>query len=105
MPVIGGYPDEHEIVDGDGSLNEFNEIWEDYVPKGPLIKDERIRKCVKLWAELNVYNDALMYAEDEEWCSFYEDDSQNELLFEKGKCTNLQNQIYYTIDELCGEDK
>lgn len=32
------------------SLSELNEEWEDY-PKEPLIKDEKIRKVIKEWAE------------------------------------------------------
>ena len=35
------------------SLAELNEEWEDYKPKEPLIKDEKIRKAVRAWAEMN----------------------------------------------------
>ena len=35
------------------SLAELNEEWEDYKPKEPLIKDEKIRKAVRAWAEAN----------------------------------------------------
>lgn len=35
------------------SLAELNEGWEDYEPKEPLIKDEKIRKAVRAWAEAN----------------------------------------------------
>ena len=30
MPIIDGYPDEHEEVKGETSLKDFNEEWEDY---------------------------------------------------------------------------
>lgn len=33
------------------SLAELNEEWEDYEPKEPLIKDEKIRKAIRAWAE------------------------------------------------------
>ena len=33
------------------SLAELNEEWEDYKPAEPLIKDEKIRKAVRAWAE------------------------------------------------------
>ena len=34
------------------SLTELNDEWEDYVdPKEPLIKDEKIRKAVRAWAD------------------------------------------------------
>ena len=35
------------------SLKKFNDEWEDYAPKEPLIKDEKIRKAVRAWAEMN----------------------------------------------------
>lgn len=47
MPVIGGYPDETVLVDGETSLKEFNKVWEDYESRDPLIKDEKIRKIVR----------------------------------------------------------
>lgn len=35
------------------SLAELNEEWEDYESAEPLIKDEKIRKAVRAWAEIN----------------------------------------------------
>lgn len=35
------------------SIVELNEEWEDYKPAEPLIKDEKIRKAVRAWAEMN----------------------------------------------------
>lgn len=35
------------------TLAELNEEWEDYKPKEPFIKDEKIRKVVRAWAEAN----------------------------------------------------
>lgn len=35
------------------SLAKLNEEWEDYKPAEPLIKDEKIRKAVRAWAEAN----------------------------------------------------
>lgn len=35
------------------TLKEFCEDWEDYKPAEPLIKDEKIRKAVRAWAEAN----------------------------------------------------
>ena len=35
------------------TLAKLNEEWEDYEPKEPLIKDEKIRKAVRAWAEMN----------------------------------------------------
>ena len=33
------------------NLAELNDKWEDYKPVEPLIKDEKIRKAVRTWAE------------------------------------------------------
>lgn len=35
------------------SLSELNEEWEDYKSAEPLIKDPKIRKAVRAWAEMN----------------------------------------------------
>ena len=35
------------------SIAELNEEWEDYTPAEPLIKDEKVRKAVRAWAEMN----------------------------------------------------
>lgn len=45
----------HFILDEYETLAELNEDWEDYKPAEPLIKDEKIRKAVRAWA--NSFND------------------------------------------------
>lgn len=35
------------------TLAKFNEDWEDHKPAEPLIKDEKMRKAVRTWAEAN----------------------------------------------------
>ena len=35
------------------TLSEIYAEWEDYAPAEPLIKDEKIRKAVRAWAEMN----------------------------------------------------
>ena len=82
------------------SLAELNDRWEDYEPKDPLIKDEKIREAVRAWAEANC----------------------EEHVKVRGAClviefTGLHKQLklelsgswtrdgVYTIDELCGEDE
>lgn len=86
------------------TLSELNEEWEDYKPVGP-IEDNKMRQCVKLWTEVNRFEGELLYAEREDWCSFYEEDEQEELLFRNKKCPNLKDGERYTIAELCGEEK
>ena len=86
------------------SLKELFEEWEDYVPKGS-IEDDKMKQCVKLWADINGFKGNLMYAEDDEWCSFYSEDEDEELLFRNCKCPNLKNRESYTIAELCREEE
>lgn len=87
------------------SLAELNEEWEDYEPKEPLIKDEKIRKAVRAWAEacgakqikysiaLNQYYDADMGT----GFSIKFLTKPVEVYLEEGKI--------YTIAELCGEEE
>ena len=87
------------------SLAEINEEWEDYKPVEPLIKDEKIRKAVRAWAEANEISQAQF---DRYTSGFSASDDGHNLLsmisfdgfvfkFVDGKC--------YTIDELCGEEE
>ena len=103
------YPNEHKGGDEIGretyqSLAELNENWEDYVPKEPLIKDEKIRKAVRAWAEANEV-ETVDY--DEYWVSFGRDDKT--ISFKDcDKCLGfygLDDSTTYTIDELCGEEE
>ena len=41
------------------SIEEMNNVFEDYKPAEPLIKDEKIRKAVRAWAEVNLISDIL----------------------------------------------
>ena len=83
------------------SLAELNEEWEDYKPKEPLIKDEKIRKIVRPWANKNMVKRlTVRYRWGEgtalESCgakiTFYDD-------------LGLRNGATYTIAELCGEEE
>lgn len=87
------------------SIAELNEHWEDYVPAEPLIKDEKIRKAVRAWAEAcgakqikysiapNQYYDADMGT----GFSIKFLTKPVEVYLEDGKV--------YTITELCGEEE
>ena len=84
-------------------IDELNEEWENYKPAEPLIKDEKIRKAVRAWAEACRLKYATYKQSSNE---FYDPDTRGkfaikftlkpiEVLLDDGKC--------YTIDELCGE--
>ena len=93
----------------DTTLAELNEEWEDYKPAEPLIKDEKIRKAVRAWAEVLETNEVKSYGSRDwigllakydgcEWSSKFELDcysSENTLVPDKK----------YTIAELCGEEE
>lgn len=82
------------------SLAELNEEWEDYEPKEPLIKDEKIRKAVRAWAELSgvdkchfEHNDGSFAGK---WYGISLPTSKYGEDIESG---------FYTIAELCGEEE
>lgn len=87
------------------SLAELNADWEDYKPAEPLIKDEKIRKAVKAWADVCRLKYAIYKQSSNE---FYDPDTRGkfaikftlkpiEVRLDDGKC--------YTIAELCGEEE
>lgn len=92
------------------SLAELNEDWEDYEPKVPLIKDEKIRKAVKAWAEVNDIKKIIVFdcgnnapytpvgAVD-----FAENGSHLEIRFRTEE--RFDTDRIYTIEELCGEEE
>ena len=83
------------------SLSEFFKEWEDYKPKEPLIKDEKIRKAVRAWAEATERNKK---AEIQ-----YDGDSSYEYGFASIDFGIYHEDKYpagnYTITELCGEEE
>ena len=86
------------------SLAELNSEWEDYAPKEPLIKDEKIRKAIRAWAEACCI-ETVEY--DEYWVSFRRDDKTISFK-DEDRCLGfyeLENSRDYTIDELCGEEE
>lgn len=87
------------------SLAELNADWEDYAPKEPLIKDEKIRKAVRAWAEAcSLTHVTYKLASNE----FYDADTRGKFAI---KFTLIPIEVYlkdgesYTIAELCGEEE
>lgn len=87
------------------SLAELNDEWEDYAPKEPLIKQEKIRKAVRAWAEANEISQAKF---DRRMSGFSASDAGHNFLsmisFD-GFVFNCEDGEYYTIDELCGDEE
>ena len=85
------------------SLSELNEDWEDYAPKEPLIKDEKIRNMVSNFAS---YTNA-------DWIQYESEVHRGEFWTAGGfiasndwkNLDGLVNHQCYTITELCGEEE
>lgn len=75
-------------------------------PKEPLIKDERTRRVIRAWAEVNSVEEVL-YAERTDKSLFVLTDmggDDTSIMF-VGWIPTLKDGADYTIDELCGEEE
>lgn len=79
-------------------LTQFNNEWEDYKPKEPLIKDEKIRKAVRAWAEATGTT-SISY-----WGGELESE-QNDSKIEFDGIAVVEFGDNYSIAELCGEEE
>lgn len=88
---------------------EFREEWEDYKPAEPLIKDEKIRKAVRAWADVLEIDEVEFYG-SETWIGFRAKitgtgwSSKFELDY-FGSGNTLVPFRTYAIAELCGEEE
>lgn len=84
------------------SLAEMMDEWEDYKPAEPLIKDEKIRKAVRVWLESwENTNDNWQYWE-QDYEEFHIARGDIEIIF---PVSNGAKAGWYTIAELCGEEE
>ena len=85
------------------SLAEMMDEWEDYKPAEPLIKDEKIRKAVRAWAEANDVEKADYWNSD---YKFQDMQGNSSINFEDNpiETEDRYGNDEYTIDELCGEE-
>ena len=86
--------------------HSFLQNWRDYEqPKEPLIKEEKIRKAVRAWAEANEISQAQF---DRYISGFSASDDEHNILsmisFDGFVFMFVDGKIY-TIDELCGEEE
>lgn len=98
-----GFESEYEDEDeySYNSLAELNAEWEDYTSQEPLIKDEKIRKAVRAWAEAESIppEETVFYNISEDSFGWY----KCEIMFSK-YIKGLEEKEY-TITELCGEEE
>lgn len=90
------------------SIAELNADWEDVAPKEPLIKDEKIRKAVRAWAEANAINSGHYYNTDIKFNATEHRLQWIQIAIEFNNIMgldNLEDGETYTIDELCGEEE
>lgn len=92
------------------NLTKLNEEWEDYKPIKPLIKDEKIRKAVRAWAEANGLNYANCYESAHAWYlrAFNSREQGIDIDIEFWGYQlpkELKDCETYTITELCGEEE
>lgn len=91
------------------SIEQFNDEYEAYKPKEPLIKDEKIRKAVRAWAEAeNCTREMNLYYtlnRQEKYITFHNPQTGSELQLCDFDSPVFQEIREYTIAELCGEEE
>lgn len=68
----------------------------------PLIKDDKIRKAVRAWAEAN---NAGRVDIQNNYCLSTEDDTDIDIVFASPIFKDIDSNVSYTITELCGEEE
>ena len=88
------------------TLAELNEEWEDYKPIEPLIKDKKVRKAVRAWAEAIGEKNNLVVSKNMEYhdCCIYCGDLGNPALIDLNIDLDIEENSY-TLAELCGEEE
>lgn len=92
-------------------IDELNEEWEGCKPKEPLIKDEKIRKAVRAWAEANRVAEVRYSSCHDAECEFNARDDENKSIVFIGNFTEMNEELafsgrtIYTIAELCGDEE
>ena len=87
------------------SLAELNAEWKDYEPREPLIKDEKIRKAVRAWAEANERSHAQCDRYISGFAASVDEHNILSMISFDGFVFMFIDGKYYTIDELCGEEE
>lgn len=96
---ISGQEYPYSVICSYDTLEELNKEWEDYKPAEPLIKDEKIRKAVKAWAEANEETEIKVKG----GCLAATFKGLHKQLELELNCTWTRDGVY-SISELCGEE-
>ena len=89
-------------IETEKDYHSFLQNWEDYAPKEPLIRDEKIRKAVRAWAEAN---NTERVAIQNNYCLSTEGDEDENIVFCIPIFKDIDDNVSYTIEELCGEEE
>ena len=84
------------IAQADGIIDTM-----DYKPAEPLIKDEKIRKMVRMWAELNNIKEVAYIITGGGLSVFTKNGVEIDFTFQ---VQGVQDDKHYTIAELCGDE-
>ena len=101
-------PDRNDIgdaIDEFYTIAELNKEWEDYKPVEPLIKDDKIRRAVRAWAELHEVESVFYFAYTSHKELSYLKSIDTGVVIDIGDISELEDGEIYTIAELCGEEK
>lgn len=80
--------------------------WEYYVePKDPLIKDKKIRKAIRAWAEANEISQAQFDRYTSGFSASDDDHNLLSMISFDGFVFMFVDGKYYTIEELCGGEE
>lgn len=90
------------------SLKSIDTNWEDVdvtnATNIPIIKDEKIRKAIRAWAEANDIEDGITYLDNGEFRSYLNTTIDFAVLVDEHRFDLLKKSEEYTITELCGEE-
>ena len=87
------------------SLAELNEDWEDYIPAEPLIKDEKIRKAIRAWAEACCIELIEITHSRKSILRAMDAITGNDEICINREIGQIFDEKVYNIDELCGEEE
>lgn len=90
------------------TLAELNADWEDYKPAEPLIKDEKIRKAVRAWAEADDLDNFRVQNQHFNACKIVGYTAgiiKASFIGFQTTIAHADNKKLYTIAELCGEEE
>lgn len=85
------------------SLDAVAKDWKDV--EEPLIKDEKVRKAVRAWAEANDIEDGITYLGDGEFRSYLNTTIDFAILVDEHRFDLLKKGEDYTVTELCREEE